>query len=76
MERVNRIELNPRVCNGRPVVKGTRIPVSVILEQIAEGQSWDVLLEDYPELTSEDIRAALFYAKSCLDHSEVRAIGA
>ncbi len=76
MKLVNRIELNPRVCNGRPVVKGTRIPVSVILEQLAEGQSWDVLLEDYPELKSEDIRAALFYAKSCLDHSEVRAVGA
>jgi len=76
MEQFDRIELNPRVCNGRPVVKGTRIPVSVILEQIAEGRSWDILLEDYPELTSEDIRAALFYAKSCLDHSEVRAFGA
>jgi uncharacterized protein (DUF433 family) len=62
MELVNRIELNPRVCNGRPVVKGTRIPVSVILEQIAEGQSWGAMLEDYPELTSEDIRAALLYA--------------
>ena len=76
MEQIDRIELNPRVCNGRPVVKGTRIPVSVILEQVAEGRSWDVLLEDYPELTIEDIRAALLYAKSCLDHSEVRAVGA
>jgi uncharacterized protein (DUF433 family) len=59
MEPVNRIELNPKVCNGRPVVKGTRIPVSVILEQIAEVQSWDVLLEDYPELTSIEPRRPL-----------------
>ncbi|MGA2938057.1 MAG: DUF433 domain-containing protein [Syntrophobacteraceae bacterium] len=76
MDPVNRIELNPRVCNGRPVIRGTRIPVSVILEQIAEGQSWDTLLEGYPELTREDIQAAIFYARSCLDHSEIRAVGA
>jgi len=76
MDPVNRIELNTRVCNGRPVIRGTRIPVSVILEQIAEGQSWDALLEGYPELTREDIQAAIFYARSCLDHSEIRAVGA
>jgi uncharacterized protein (DUF433 family) len=52
----NRIELNPRVCNGRPVIRGTRITVSVILEQIAEGISWDTLLADYPELEKEDIK--------------------
>jgi uncharacterized protein (DUF433 family) len=75
MDAINRIELNPRVCNGRPVIKGTRIPVSVILEQIADGRSWDNLLESYPELTTEDIRAALFYARSCLDHSEIRSVG-
>lgn len=76
MDPVNRIELNPRVCNGKPVIKGTRIPVSVILEQIADGQAWDILLESYPELNREDIQAALFYAKSCLDHSEIRIVGA
>jgi uncharacterized protein (DUF433 family) len=69
----DRIELNPRICNGRPVIKGTRISVSVILEQIAAGESWDVLLAGYPELTREDIQAALLYARSSLDHAEVRA---
>lgn len=67
------IELNPRVCNGRPVIKGTRIPVSVILEQIAEGESWETLLDGYPELKKEDIQAALLYARASLDHTEVRA---
>ena len=70
-----RIELNPRVCNGKPVVKGTRIPVSVILERVAEGEPWTELLESYPELEKEDIQAALLYAKASLDHAEVRAIG-
>ena len=59
-----RIELNPRVCNGKPVIRGTRIPVSVILEQIAEGESWDAILQGYPELTREDIHAALRYARA------------
>ena len=73
MTLIDRIELNPRVCNGRPVIKGTRIPVSVILDQIAEGESWDTLLADYPELKKEDIQAALIYARTSLDHTEVRA---
>ena len=63
MTTIDRIELNTRVCNGRPVIKGTRIPVTVILEQIAESESWDTLLSGYPELKKEDIQAALLYAR-------------
>ena len=74
--KIDRIELNPKVCNGKPVIKGTRIPVSVILEQIAEGESWSGLLRGYPELEDDDIRAALRYARESLDHSEVRAANA
>jgi len=70
---LDRIEINPKVCNGKPIIKGTRIPVSVILELVAEGESWNTLLKNYPELKKEDIQAALLYAKSSLDHSEVRA---
>lgn len=72
----DRIELNPRVCDGKPVIKGTRIPVSVILEQIATGETWDTLLTGYPELEREDIQAALLYAKASLEHSEVRLVHA
>ena len=75
MNPLDRIELNPRVCNGKPVIKGTRIPVSVILEQIAEGNSWDAMLAGYPELNKEDIQAALHYAKASLEHTEVETIG-
>jgi uncharacterized protein (DUF433 family) len=73
MTAVDRIELNPKVCNGRPVIKGTRISVSVILEQIALGESWDSILRGYPELDKEDIKAALLYARASIEHSEVRA---
>jgi uncharacterized protein (DUF433 family) len=72
MASKNRIEINPRVCNGRPVIKGTRIPVSVILEQIAAGDSWETVLANYPELMKEDIQAALIYARESIDHTEIR----
>ena len=58
MRIADRIEIDPRVCNGKPVIKGTRIPVSVILELVATGVSWVEVLSDYPELKQEDIQAA------------------
>jgi len=76
MTLMERIELNPRVCDGKPVIKGTRIPVTVILEQIADGETWDVLLTGYPELKKEDIQAALLYARASIDHTEVRLVHA
>lgn len=76
MGYTDRIEINPRVCNGKPVIKGTRIPVTVILEQVAEGELWQDLLDAYPELTLEDIKAALRYARAFLDHSELKALNA
>ena len=63
---MDRIQLDPGVCNGKPVIKGTRIPVSVILDQIAAGEPWDALLSGYPELQKEDIQAALNYASESL----------
>ena len=49
---------------------------SVILEQIAEGESWADLLSGYPELEKDDIKAALHYTRKFLDHAEVRAVNA
>ncbi|HHT9160071.1 MAG TPA: DUF433 domain-containing protein [Candidatus Brocadiaceae bacterium] len=74
MDYIDRIEINPRVCNGKPVIKGTRIPVAVILEQVAESETWQDLLAGYPELTLEDIKAALRYARSFLEHSELKVV--
>ena len=48
-----RIEIDPRRCGGTPVIKGTRIPVAIILEQLAGGEAWENLLEGYPELSRE-----------------------
>ena len=69
----DRIEINPRVCGGQPVIKGTRISVSAVLEQLADGESWDLVLRGYPELTRADIQAALDYARQSILHTEIAA---
>jgi uncharacterized protein (DUF433 family) len=76
MTPYERIELDPKVCNGKPVIKGTRIPVAAILEQISEGEAWEKIRANYPELTREDIQAALLYARASLEHAELKAINA
>ncbi len=68
-----RIEINPRVCGGQPVIKGTRIPVAAVLDQLAEDESWDSLMRGYPELTRNDIQAALEYARQSVQHTEITA---
>ncbi len=62
MTITNRIELNPQVMMGKPVIKGTRISVELILRKLSEGAKESELLEAYPQLTSEDIMAAIGYA--------------
>lgn len=64
MQGHDRIETNPRVLGGKPVVRGTRISVQLLLDLLAEGTSFDEILADYPELTRVDIEAAVRYASS------------
>jgi uncharacterized protein (DUF433 family) len=56
-----RISVNPEVCHGRPCVRGTRIWVSLILDLLASGSTYDDLLTDYPQLRPEDIYACIAY---------------
>ena len=56
------IEINPKVMLGKPVIRGTRIPVELILRKLGEGATEQGLLDAYPNLKREDIRAALTYA--------------
>ncbi len=68
---IDRIEINPRRCGGTPVIKGTRIPVVVLLDHLATGENWDSILRGYPELSREDLQAALLFAKSSIERTEV-----
>jgi uncharacterized protein (DUF433 family) len=69
MKLAERVEINPKVMLGKPVIRGTRIPVELILRRISEGANEDDLLASYPHLTREDIRAAVAYAADEIAHT-------
>lgn len=68
---VNRVETNPQVMLGKPVIKGTRITVQIILKKLSQNISFDEILSDYPRLRREDIQAAIAYAAMALSIDEV-----
>ena len=70
MTSTDRIEMNPKVMMGKPVIKGSRIPIEVILRKLSEGATKDDLLDAYPRLKTEDIHAAIGYAADILAHEE------
>ncbi|MBI2872404.1 MAG: DUF433 domain-containing protein [Chloroflexi bacterium] len=57
-----RISIDPKVCHGRPCIKGTRVWVSLIVDNLAEGSTEEEIIQAYPALTKNDIRAALAFA--------------
>ena len=69
-----RIEIDPDVMLGKPVIRGTRIPVELILRKLSDGASDADLLDAYPRLTREDIQAAMRYAADALANQEVVVI--
>ena len=71
MTMTDRVEINPRVMLGKPVIRGTRIPVELLLRKLSEGASESDLVDAYPRLTREDIQAAIRYAADTLAHEEV-----
>ena len=66
----NRIEVDPRVMLGKPVIRGTRVTVELILRKLSEGATEDDLLDAYPRVAREDIRAAIAYAADTLANEE------
>ncbi len=71
----DRITIEPDVCNGKPVIRGTRITAQTVLEFLSAGDSIDDILEEYPNLTREDVQACLEYASKLLgNHYTVVAV--
>jgi uncharacterized protein (DUF433 family) len=70
MTVTDRIEINPKVMMGKPVIRGTRIPVELILRKLSDGATQKDLVDAYPRLTREDIQAAIAYAADTLAHEE------
>ena len=71
MAFTDRVEINPAVMLGKPVIRGTRIPVELIVRKLGEGATEADLLDAYPRLTRGDIQAALLYAADTLSHETI-----
>jgi uncharacterized protein (DUF433 family) len=68
---LNRIEINPDVMLGKPVIRGTRITVELILKKLAQNIPQEEILADYPKLKREDIQAAIAYAATALSTEDI-----
>jgi len=69
-ELMDRIVIDPEILVGKPVIKGTRIPVYLIIELLGNGVTEKEVLWEYPTLKKEDIKAALLYASKCIENEE------
>lgn len=68
---LERVSVNPKVMVGKPVIRGTRVPVELIVKMLVQGIAEKEILREYPRLEPEDIRAALAYASAILSNEEV-----
>ena len=71
---LSRITVNPAVFGGKPLIRGLRISVEMILDLMSQGVSEQEILEDYPHLEPEDLRACLAYAKAVIANEEIEAL--
>ena len=68
---IERISIDPKICHGQACIKGTRIPVHQVLHMLANGDTLDELLEEYPSIEREDILACLEYAASLTEEQVI-----
>ena len=73
MQKKNRIVIDPKIMGGKPVIKGTRVPVQVIVGALAEGITAEEVCKEY-RVTLEDVQAALAYAAEALAEEKVHAL--
>jgi uncharacterized protein (DUF433 family) len=65
------IEVNQEILSGKPIIRGTRIPVELIIKLVAQRWTDEQIIQEYPVLTKEDIQAALFYAERLVQNEEI-----
>ena len=73
LREFKRITIDPKIMVGKPVIKGTRIPVYVVLNLLGDGYSFEEIIKDYPDLTKEDILEAVRFAAQFTEFEEVEA---
>ena len=75
MERaLQRITSDPAIFGGKPIIRGMRISVELILSLLAQGEGWDAIIKDYPELEVDDIRSCLAYAHAVIANDSLDEI--
>lgn len=72
----NRITLNPEVCHGKPTIRNMRYPVELILDLLSSGMTHSEIIEDYPAIENDDIKACLAYASRLTKVKSLHKIGA
>ncbi len=71
---LERIRFNPKIFGGKPIIRGLRISVEMILDLMSQGVSIQEILEDYPDLEVDDIRACLAYARAMIANEEIESL--
>lgn len=71
---LKRITSRPEVFGGKPIIRGLRVSVELILSLLAQGESWETILDDYPDLDPNDIRACLAYAHAVIAHDSLDTV--
>ncbi len=71
---LKRITADPRIFGGKPIIRGMRISVELVLSLLAQGESVESVLADYPDLERDDIRACLAYAHAVIAHDRLEAV--
>jgi len=73
---LRRITFNPQIFGGKPIIRGMRISVELILSLLAQGETVDAIMADYPDLEPEDVRACLAYAHAAIANDSLDAVRA
>jgi uncharacterized protein (DUF433 family) len=71
---LKRITANPQIFGGKPIVRGMRISVELILSLLAQGETSEAILADYPDLEPDDVRACLAYAHAVIAHDQLDSV--
>ena len=71
---LGRITANPEIFGGKPIIRGMRISVEMILSLLAQGENVETILRDYPDLEADDLKACLAYAHAAISHDRIDAL--
>lgn len=71
---LKRVTVNPEIFGGKPIIRGMRISVELILSLLAQGETQEAILQDYPDLEPDDIRACLAYAHAVIAHDSLDVV--